>query len=119
MTTATIQKATSRGQVTLPAAWWKQFNALLEMAHTVLRIKPVDIAKLSQEETVVFHAKRDNNGKGILAKDFIKIIDNIQIEQLRQRKKKWQKIYKNLDYLSNKGRKISLSKFVIQDRDKH
>lgn len=81
MTTTTIQKATSRGQVTLPAAWRRQFNTnnyLLEITDNFLNIKPVDIEELSkQQKTVVFDAKRDNNGKGILAEDFIKTIDSI------------------------------------------
>lgn len=76
---ATIQKATSRGQITLPAAWRKQFNSnsyLMEIADTFLKIKPINIEELVDEE-VIFDADRDNGGKGILAEDFIKVIDSI------------------------------------------
>lgn len=76
---ATIQKATSRGQITLPATWRKQFNTnsyLMEIADTFLKVKPINIEELVDEE-VIFDADRDNGGKGILAEDFIKVIDSI------------------------------------------
>ncbi|MEK9165957.1 MAG: hypothetical protein AAB525_03850 [Patescibacteria group bacterium] len=77
---ATIQKATSRGQITLPAAWRRQFNTnsyILETTDTFLKIKPVDIDELVREELVIFDADRDHEGKGIKAKNLIKIIDSI------------------------------------------
>ncbi|HBH46198.1 MAG: hypothetical protein A2445_00665 [Candidatus Jacksonbacteria bacterium RIFOXYC2_FULL_44_29] len=48
----TIQKATSRGQITLPAAWRKKFNTdtyLLKWNDDTLQIFPIDVQKLSKE----------------------------------------------------------------------
>ena len=79
MTIKTIQKATSRGQITLPVAWRKKFNTnhfLMEAQETFLKIVPVDTDDLGEYE-VVFDADRDNGGKGILGRDLIKMIQEI------------------------------------------
>ena len=79
MTIKTIQKATSRGQITLPVAWRKKFNTnhfLMEAEETFLKIVPVDTDDLGEYE-VVFDADRDNGGKGILGRDLIKMIQEI------------------------------------------
>ena len=79
MATKTIQKATSRGQITLPVAWRKKFNTnhfLMEAEETFLKIVPVDTDDLGEYE-VVFDADRDNGGKGILGRDLIKMIQKI------------------------------------------
>ncbi|HCA67236.1 MAG: hypothetical protein A2249_00895 [Candidatus Jacksonbacteria bacterium RIFOXYA2_FULL_44_7] len=79
MTTKTIQKATSRGQITLPVAWRKKFNTnqfLMEAEESFLKIVPIDTDDLGEYE-VVFDAARDNDGKGILGRDLIKMIQKI------------------------------------------
>ncbi len=79
MLTKTIQKATSRGQITLPSAWRKKFNTnqfLVETQDFCLKIAPIDPDDLEEYE-VVFDAKRDNGGKGILGRDILKAIQEI------------------------------------------
>lgn len=73
-----IQKVTSKGQITLPVAWRKQFDAtqvLVTMAGNKVEISPVRINK--ETEYTVFDAIRDNKGKGIKAKDLVRILDEI------------------------------------------
>jgi len=74
----TITKATTRGQITLPARWRGQFNTdlfLVEEKGAMLQIKPVDKKKVKKATyTVVFNADRDNDGKGIPAEEFAAII---------------------------------------------
>jgi len=75
----TILKATSRGQVTLPAKWRKSFstnNFVAKEMGGVLEIRPIDIEKAENEYTV-FDAIRDNKGKGIKATDLVKILKKI------------------------------------------
>ena len=72
-----IQKATSRGQITLPAKWRRQFKTnsyIIELRDTDLKIKPTLLGK----DMIVFNAARDNKGKGIIADNFIKIIDSMR-----------------------------------------
>lgn len=79
MSTKIIQKATSRGQITLPKAWRKKFNTnqfLVEAQETFLKIVPIDIDDLEEYE-VIFDADRDNGGEGILGTDIIKMIQEI------------------------------------------
>lgn len=74
----TIVKSTSKGQITLPAKWRKNFstnNFVVQEKNGALEIKPLIIDKeLKSEEYTVFDAIRDNKGKGIKAKDLAKII---------------------------------------------
>ena len=75
----TILKATSKGQITLPAKWRKNFstnNFVAEEVGNALKIKPIDIDRAESEYTV-FDAIRDNKGKGIKASDLVKIIESI------------------------------------------
>jgi bifunctional DNA-binding transcriptional regulator/antitoxin component of YhaV-PrlF toxin-antitoxin module len=79
MVTKTIQKATSRGQITLPARWRERFNTnnyIVEAEESFLRIIPFDIEDAAGYE-VIFDADRDNGGKGILGRDIIKAIQEI------------------------------------------
>jgi len=76
----TILKATSKGQITLPAKWRKSFNTTNFIAKEfgdVLEIRPIDIDKLEKEQ-VIFDAFRDNNGKGIDSGELIKILKSIK-----------------------------------------
>lgn len=73
-----IQKVTSKGQITLPVAWRKQFDStqvLVTMTGNKVEISPVRINK--ETEYTVFDAIRDNKGKGIKAKDLVRILDEI------------------------------------------
>ena len=75
----TILKATTKGQVTLPAKWRKNFsrnNFIAKENGDILEIKPIDIDKIENEYTV-FDALRDNKGKGIKAGDLVKILKSI------------------------------------------
>ena len=77
----TITKATSKGQITIPASWRKRFTTdrfLVEQKDSHLEIRPLDLDKLEQsQEYTVFDAIRDNKGKGIKAKDLEKILKKI------------------------------------------
>lgn len=74
----TILKSTSKGQVTLPAKWRRNFNTnnfIAQEKDDILEIRPIIIDReLDKEEYTVFDAIRDNKGKGIKAKDLAKII---------------------------------------------
>lgn len=66
MQKATIQKATTKGQITLPIAWREKFKTnqfILKLFDNKLEIMPVDLDRLS--EYTVFDGKRDNKGKGV------------------------------------------------------
>lgn len=79
MTNNTIQKTTSKGQITLPKAWRGQFKTshfAVNWDKTSLIIKPVDIEEMANE-TVIFSADRDNGGQGIPAEELIKILKRI------------------------------------------
>ncbi len=73
-----IQRVTSKGQVTLPMAWRKQFDGDQVMVTAVgdtVKISPVRILK--SREYTVFDAIRDNKGRGLKANDLIKMLDKI------------------------------------------
>lgn len=81
MPTATITKATSRGQITLPKVWRDRFKTdqyILRADDFKLEIAPVDEEELEwlNGETI-FNADRDNGGKGIEAGEFIRMLRNI------------------------------------------
>jgi bifunctional DNA-binding transcriptional regulator/antitoxin component of YhaV-PrlF toxin-antitoxin module len=77
----TIVKATIKGQITLPISWRKIFDTNRYIVKTIgrkLEISPLDLSIIENaEEYTVFDAIRDNNGKGIKAKDLIKILGKI------------------------------------------
>ncbi len=78
--TTKVAKCTSRGQITLPKQWRKNFdtdNFLLEMKGNKLTIKPIHIQELGAEE-VIFDADRDNDGKGIKIEEMIDTLKDIQ-----------------------------------------
>ncbi len=75
---AIIVKATSKGQITLPIGWRRNFSTdryMIKIKKERLEIRPIDLEKLGREnEYTVFDAIRDNKGKGIKAKDLVKIL---------------------------------------------
>jgi len=73
-----IQNVTSRGQITLPVAWRRRFDAnqvVVTAFEDKIEISPVRI-KCTPEYTV-FDAIRDNDGKGIKAKDLAGLLKKI------------------------------------------
>jgi bifunctional DNA-binding transcriptional regulator/antitoxin component of YhaV-PrlF toxin-antitoxin module len=76
----TITKATTKGQITLPAKWRRNFNTdtfFIKEKEDVLEIRPLDLNKIAKDDYTVFDAIRDNQGKGIRANDLIKILKKI------------------------------------------
>lgn len=72
-----IQKATSRGQITLPIAWRRRVGVRNFVVRTLpdrLEIRPVRLQAETHEFTV-FDAIRDNKGKGIKAADLVRILN--------------------------------------------
>ena len=74
----TIVKATTKGQITLPARWRQNFSTdryIVKEKGEKLEIAPFNLEKLEkQNEYTVFDAIRDNKGKGIKAKDLTNIL---------------------------------------------
>lgn len=72
-----VQNVTSKGQITLPASWRKAFPS----NQIMLRVKndKIEISTINPREDegyyTVFDALRDNNGKGISAKDLLKMLN--------------------------------------------
>lgn len=77
----TILKATTKGQITLPARWRKQFftdQFVATISPAKLEIEPLKIKRKSVfKEYTVFDAIRDNKGKGIKAGDLVSILKKI------------------------------------------
>lgn len=70
-----ITKATSKGQITIPQEWRRQFetnNYILEMDSQKLIIRPVKIEDIKEE--IIFDADRDNFGEGISADEMIRLL---------------------------------------------
>ena len=77
----TIVKATTKGQITIPAIWRRRFNTdryIINIKDSSLEIKPIDLDKLNEMEYTVFDAIRDNKGKGIKAKNLVNILKKIK-----------------------------------------
>ncbi len=77
----TIVKATTKGQITLPASWRRIFDTdryIVKMIGKKLEISPLNLSAIENaEEYTVFDAIRDNSGKGIKAKDLVKVLGKI------------------------------------------
>ncbi len=73
-----IVKATSKGQVTLPAKWRKLFPTnqyLIKEEARSLIITPIQTEDLDEGNwEVLFDATRDNGGKGIPAEEMIRLL---------------------------------------------
>lgn len=79
---SSIQKVTSRGQITLPIRlrekWNTEYITVVEKDGGFF-VTPAKIESLdNNNEYSVFDAIRDNQGKGIKAKDFVSILKRIQ-----------------------------------------
>lgn len=80
----TVVKATSKGQITLPAVWRRKFDTsqfILDYSGNTVKIYPLDtgeiIEKKKTDERVVFNAIRDNKGRGVNAKELLKVLKKI------------------------------------------
>lgn len=78
----TILKATTKGQVTIPAKWRKQFNTdqfIATLKKDKLEIKPLIVKEDEKvvNEFTVFNAVRDNNGEGIEAGELLRILKEV------------------------------------------
>jgi len=78
MNSPIIVKATSKGQITLPAKWRKNFDTnqyIIKDTGSTLEISPFNLESIvQQDEYTVFDAIRDNKGKGIKAKDLTRLL---------------------------------------------
>ena len=74
----TIVKATSKGQITLPVSWRRNFSSnhfIVKEKGEKLEIKAIDLKEIeASREYTVFDAIRDNKGEGMKAKDLVKIL---------------------------------------------
>lgn len=77
----TIAKATSKGQITLPVRWRRRCRTdrfLVEERGARLTITPLDVERARRRgEYTVFDAIRDHRGKGIKAKDLVKVLRSL------------------------------------------
>lgn len=77
----TIAKATTKGQITLPMRWRRNFSTnqfIIMEKKNLLEIRPLDLSRFAKNsEYTVFDALRDNGGKGIKARDLKKILKKI------------------------------------------
>jgi len=77
----TILKTTTKGQVTLPIEWRRKFNTnqfIATLKENKLEIEPLIIKQDKEiKEFTVFDAIRDNKGRGLRAKDLVKILKKI------------------------------------------
>ncbi len=78
----TILKTSTKGQITLPAAWRKKHgtpNFLVKTQGSSLVLTPFDLDEIDGGHwETIFDAERDNEGEGILASDFVKLLDSIK-----------------------------------------
>jgi len=74
----TIVKTTSKGQITLPVSWRRNFSTnryTLTEKGEKLEVRPLDLKGLEKDkEYTVFDALRDNKGKGMKARDLANIL---------------------------------------------
>lgn len=74
----TITKATTKGQITIPANWRNNFGTnmfIITTKEDVLEIKPFFVESIKTDsDYTVFDAIKHNKGKGIKAKDLTKIL---------------------------------------------
>jgi bifunctional DNA-binding transcriptional regulator/antitoxin component of YhaV-PrlF toxin-antitoxin module len=73
-----IVKATSKGQITLPSKWRQRSEThqyLLKEEGDSLVITPLEVDALEEKGwTTVFDADRDNGGKAVPIREFIKAL---------------------------------------------
>ncbi len=74
----TIVKSTTKGQITIPAGWRKQFKTdmyIIEAKADSLEVRPIDLDMIVKDKYyTLFNARQDNKGQGIDAKDLLKAL---------------------------------------------
>jgi bifunctional DNA-binding transcriptional regulator/antitoxin component of YhaV-PrlF toxin-antitoxin module len=79
----TIVKTTTKGQITLPSSWRKQFctnQFILSCEGDVMKIQPIELDKIlkkEKKEKIIFNAIRDGKGRGISVKNLLKVLKKI------------------------------------------
>ena len=76
---AKIVRSTSKGQITLPMEWRKNFKTdtyVIEFDNKKIVVKPLDMEVVKEE--VLFDAERDNKGKGVSVDEMIKMLKKIK-----------------------------------------
>lgn len=98
----TIVKATTKGQITLPAKWRNKFDTnqfILSYGENIINIRPIEFVRILKSKNKkqrltlkqvlkkegkskewkepIFNADRDNNGNGVNANDFLKILKEV------------------------------------------
>ncbi|HCC83624.1 TPA: hypothetical protein DEP96_02125 [Candidatus Uhrbacteria bacterium] len=77
----TILKTSTKGQITLPAAWRKKQKTdsfIVKSQGDSLLLTPIHIAELDEDDenwVTVFDSNRDNHGQGLPIDDFIAALD--------------------------------------------
>ena len=77
-----IQKITSKGQITVPIGWRRKIGTdtiVVTTKEKSIEITPARLAPArgDKSEYTVFDALRDNKGKGLKAKDLVKLLGGI------------------------------------------
>jgi bifunctional DNA-binding transcriptional regulator/antitoxin component of YhaV-PrlF toxin-antitoxin module len=86
-----VQKMTSKGQITLPSKWRAEVgtqHVVVKTKGTMLTVAP---ARFEEDEddanwTTIFDKDRDNDGKGVPASEFIRILKKLVKEDEQKRK---------------------------------
>jgi len=77
----TVVKATTKGQITLPAKWRRRFATdrfIVKEKQDTLEIIPLDLKKSEKENWItVFDAARHNDGKGIPSSKLRRILQEL------------------------------------------
>lgn len=89
MTNTVVKTATSKGQITIPKDWRDDFGTndyIMQRKGMKITIMPIkldeEVEELEEEnETVLFDAKRDNEGKGLSPRYLINLIEKINKEE--------------------------------------
>lgn len=86
-----VQKMTSKGQITLPSKWRAAVGTEHVMLKTNGNVLTVSPARFEDDEddandTIIFSAERDNNGKGVPASEFVRILKKLVKEDEQKRK---------------------------------
>ena len=86
-----VQKMTSKGQITLPSKWRARVgtqHVIVKAKGAVLTVAPAHLEEDEERGTweVIFNKDRDNDGKGIPADEFIRILEKHKRQDEKVRK---------------------------------
>lgn len=81
MAKTTLQKVTSRGQITLPIRvrekWNTQYISVRETDGGIFIFPEKVDTRNTEQEYTVFDAIRDNKGKGLKARDLVTLLNKL------------------------------------------